>query len=86
MGEGDHRNRLGQGIKNAGRGAADDQRARALVLAMQPHRRREAIRLFEDLLRQHAPTPEELIAHQTMLQMVTDPIWLMESREVSMRG
>ena len=29
--------------------------------------------------RPHAPTPEELIAHQAMLQIVTAPIWLMEA-------
>jgi tetratricopeptide (TPR) repeat protein len=40
-------------------GAVEDQRARALVFAMQPGRRREAIRLFEDLLRRQLPTAEE---------------------------
>ena len=29
--------------------------------------------------RPHAPTPEELIAHQAMLRMVADPIWLIEA-------
>jgi len=29
--------------------------------------------------RPHAPTAEELIAHQAMLQIVTDPIWLTET-------
>jgi DNA polymerase-3 subunit epsilon len=28
--------------------------------------------------RPHAPTAEELIAHQVMLQTITDPIWLMD--------
>lgn len=28
--------------------------------------------------RPHAPSAEELIAHQVMLQTITDPIWLME--------
>jgi len=29
--------------------------------------------------RPHAPSPEELIAHQAMLRIITEPIWLMES-------
>ncbi len=29
--------------------------------------------------RPHAPTAEELIAHQVMLQIVTDPIWLVKA-------
>jgi DNA polymerase-3 subunit epsilon len=29
--------------------------------------------------RPHAPSPEELIAHQAMLRIITDPIWLMEA-------
>ena len=29
--------------------------------------------------RPHAPSPEELIAHQAMLRIITDPIWLTEA-------
>jgi DNA polymerase III subunit epsilon len=29
--------------------------------------------------RPHAPSPEELIAHQAMLQTLTNPIWLLEA-------
>jgi DNA polymerase III subunit epsilon len=29
--------------------------------------------------RPHAPSPDELIAHQAMLQIITQPIWLMEA-------
>jgi len=40
-------------------GAVEDQRAKALVLGTQPGRRREAIRLFEDVLRRQPPTADE---------------------------
>src|SRR5205823_397038 len=45
--------------RSPNRGAVEDQRARAVVLALQPGRRRDAIRLFEDLLRRQLPTPDE---------------------------
>jgi hypothetical protein len=29
--------------------------------------------------RPHAPSAEELIAHQAMLQIITEPLWLMKA-------
>ena len=44
---------------SVGRRVVEDQRARALVLALQPGRRREAIALLEDLLLRQLPTADE---------------------------
>jgi DNA polymerase III subunit epsilon len=43
-----------------------------------PHDQAIAVERLLREPRPHAPTAQELIAHQAMLQMVTDPIWLMQ--------
>lgn len=71
-----------------GQGSAEDHRARALLLARQPHERREAIRQLEAAFARIVPTPEEefflvtlLVAERDWTQAQQRMVRLLNSRE-----